>query len=52
MPRAGALLELLAVEGATKTVDDLASLEPEYGRLAAAQVRWEKKHGRELKRQI
>ena len=52
MPRAGALLELLAVEGATKTVDDLASLEPEYGRLAEAQVRWEKKHGRELKRQI
>jgi len=50
IPRAGALLELLAVEGATNMVDDLASLEPEYGRLAEAQVRWEKKHGRELKR--
>jgi len=52
IPRAGALLELLAVEGATKMVDDLALLEPEYGRLAEAQVRWEKRHGRELKRPI
>ena len=52
IPRAGALLELLAVEGATKMVDDTSSLEPEYGRLAEAQVRWEKQHGRELKRQI
>ncbi len=50
VPRAGALIELLAVEGATQCVADPLSLEPCYGRLAEAQVRWEKKHGRELKR--
>jgi tRNA threonylcarbamoyladenosine biosynthesis protein TsaB len=29
---------------------DLASWEPEYGRLAEAQVRWEAAHGRPLPR--
>lgn len=48
VPRAGALLGLLAVEGATTAVDDPVLFEPAYGRLAEAQVRWERAHGREL----
>ncbi len=44
-PRAGALLELLAVGKATKCVADPASFEPNYGRQAEAQVRWEREHG-------
>jgi tRNA threonylcarbamoyladenosine biosynthesis protein TsaB len=48
VPRAGALLELLAVDGATRVVRDPASFEPEYGRLAEAQVRWEAEHGEPL----
>jgi tRNA threonylcarbamoyladenosine biosynthesis protein TsaB len=47
-PRAGALLEMLAIEGAAVPVEDPESLEPCYGRLAEAQVKWEKVHGREL----
>ncbi len=49
-PRASALLELLAVEGGAAAVDDPEAFEPEYGRLATAQVRWEEKHGRPLPR--
>ncbi len=48
VPRAGALLELLAIEGASKEVTDPAAFEPTYGRDAEAQVRWEAKHGRPL----
>jgi hypothetical protein len=48
MPRAAALLELLDVAGATTAVDDPAALEPTYGRLAEAQTRWERAHGRAL----
>ena len=48
VPRAGTLLELLAVDGATTLVDDPAALEPRYGRLAEAQTRWERAHGRAL----
>jgi tRNA threonylcarbamoyladenosine biosynthesis protein TsaB len=47
-PRAGALLELLGVTGATTLVDDPSALEPVYGRLAEAQTRWERAHGRAL----
>jgi len=47
-PRAGALLEMLAIEGAAVQVEDPESLEPRYGRLAEAQVKWERIHGREL----
>jgi tRNA threonylcarbamoyladenosine biosynthesis protein TsaB len=47
-PRAGALLELLGVTGATTVVDDPSALEPTYGRLAEAQARWERTHGRPL----
>ena len=39
-------LESIVVGGAV----DLASWEPEYGRLAEAQVRWEAEHGRSLPR--
>lgn len=48
VPRAGTLLELLGVGGATVVVDDPAALEPTYGRLAEAQSRWERAHGRAL----
>lgn len=47
-PRAGALLELLEFEDVTTLVRDPASFEPEYGRLAEAQVRWEAEHGKPL----
>jgi tRNA threonylcarbamoyladenosine biosynthesis protein TsaB len=47
-PRAGALLELLGVNGATTLVRDPAAVEPNYGRLAEAQARWEQAHGRPL----
>ena len=48
-PRAGALLQLLSVVDAAQLVEDPDSLEPDYGRLAEAQVKWEATHGRELK---
>ncbi len=48
VPRASALIEMLAVPGALTTVDDVDAFEPEYGRPAAAQVRWEREHGRPL----
>lgn len=47
-PSAGALIELLAVPGATRTVEDVDAFEPTYGRRAAAQDRWEATHGRSL----
>ncbi len=47
-PRAGALLELLSVNGATVPVEDPPAVEPNYGRLAEAQARWERTHGRPL----
>jgi tRNA threonylcarbamoyladenosine biosynthesis protein TsaB len=48
VPRAGSLLEMMTASGATAVVQDPQSFEPEYGRLAEAQVRWETEHGREL----
>ncbi len=47
-PRAGALIELLAVEEGTGLVDDPDNFQPAYGRRAAAQVKWEREHGRPL----
>ncbi len=41
-PRASSLLNLLAVAGAVRPVADPTTFEPEYGRLAEAQVRLEK----------
>ena len=47
-PRAASLIELLAVAGAVRKVDDVQDWEPDYGRPAEAQARWERKHGRPL----
>jgi len=47
-PSAAALLELMAVPGTAVPVRDLDRFEPAYGRRAAAQDRWEEKHGRAL----
>lgn len=47
-PRAATLLRLLAVEGGTHPVEDLETWEPDYGRPAEAQARWERAHGRRL----
>ncbi|HKP49075.1 MAG TPA: tRNA (adenosine(37)-N6)-threonylcarbamoyltransferase complex dimerization subunit type 1 TsaB [Gemmatimonadales bacterium] len=48
LPLASTLLDLLEVEGGTVPVHDLESWEPEYGRPAEAQARWEAAHGRPL----
>lgn len=47
-PHAGALLDLLAIEGAVVAIEDPPAFEPTYGRKAEAQVRWEAHHGRPL----
>jgi tRNA threonylcarbamoyladenosine biosynthesis protein TsaB len=47
-PRAAALLDLLSVPGASTRVDAPFEAEPNYGRPAAAQSRWEEQHGRPL----
>lgn len=47
-PRAAALLSLQRLDGSVTEVDDLAEFEPTYGRMAEAQARWEREHGRSL----
>jgi len=47
-PHAGALIELLAVDRGTERVNDPDAFRPAYGRQAAAQVKWEREHGRPL----
>lgn len=47
-PRAAALLALDRVPTALRAVDDPAAFEPDYGRPAEAQARWERTHGRPL----
>jgi tRNA threonylcarbamoyladenosine biosynthesis protein TsaB len=47
-PRASALLALEGVPGGTRAIDDIMQFEPDYGRPAEAQVRWERAHGRRL----
>lgn len=47
-PRAAALIALDGVPGGTTEVPDLVAFEPDYGRPAEAQVRWERAHGRSL----
>jgi hypothetical protein len=42
VPRAASLLGLLTLHGATRVVEDTAAFEPDYGRLAEAQVRLER----------
>lgn len=47
-PLASVLLDLLEVDGGTLPIHDLGTWEPEYGRPAEAQARWEAVHGRRL----
>jgi len=47
-PRAAGLIELLGMHGTLQRMEDIAAWEPRYGRLAEAQVRWEREHGRPL----
>jgi len=47
-PRAGALLQLVGRDGGARRVGDPGLWEPEYGRPAEAQARWEAAHGRKL----
>jgi tRNA threonylcarbamoyladenosine biosynthesis protein TsaB len=47
-PAGGSLLGLIGVRGGVRRVLDPADWEPEYGRPAEAQTRWEEAHGRRL----
>lgn len=47
-PRAGALLGLVGVDGGATAIGDPPGWEPDYGRPAEAQARWEQTHGRPL----
>ena len=47
-PEAKAMLGLLHLSGGTRPVENLEGWEPDYGRPAEAQARWEKEHGRIL----
>jgi hypothetical protein len=42
------LIELAAMEGGIRKVEDALGWEPVYGRPAEAQARWESAHGRPL----
>jgi len=48
LPRARELLELLHRPGGARAIANLDLWEPEYGRPAEAQARWERAHGRPL----
>jgi tRNA threonylcarbamoyl adenosine modification protein YeaZ len=47
-PAAVSLLALHAVAGTGRRLDDRSAAEPDYGRQAEAQARWEARHGRPL----
>jgi tRNA threonylcarbamoyladenosine biosynthesis protein TsaB len=47
-PNAASLLALCGRNGAGRLLDDVATAEPDYGRPAEAQARWEARHGRPL----
>ncbi len=47
-PTAASLLALGGRSGAGRLLDDIATAEPDYGRPAEAQARWEARHGRTL----
>lgn len=47
-PRASSLLRLKGLRGGARSIGSLAEFEPNYGRHAEAQVRWEQEHGRPL----
>jgi len=46
--RAATLLDLLTREGGARRLEEVTSWEPDYGRPAEAQARWETAHGRPL----
>lgn len=47
-PHASALIGLAGVEGGARRIEAVDGWEPEYGRPAEAQARWETAHGRRL----
>jgi tRNA threonylcarbamoyladenosine biosynthesis protein TsaB len=47
-PHAATLIDLVITEGGAHRVNDVQGWEPEYGRPAEAQARWEIAHGRPL----
>jgi tRNA threonylcarbamoyladenosine biosynthesis protein TsaB len=47
-PDAAALVELIGTRGGARRVHDSEDWEPDYGRPAEAQTRWEERHGRRL----
>ncbi len=48
---AAALLALMPLAGIARRIEDPATAEPDYGRPAEAQARWEARHGRPLSHQ-
>lgn len=50
-PTAASLLALVALAGVARRIEDPATAEPDYGRPAEAQARWEARHGRPLSHQ-
>jgi tRNA threonylcarbamoyladenosine biosynthesis protein TsaB len=48
LPRAAYLLDVLHRPGGARAIENLDLWEPEYGRPAEAQTRWERAHGRPL----
>ncbi len=47
-PEAKTMLGLLLLSGGTRLVENIEGWEPDYGRPAEAQARWEQEHGRPL----
>jgi tRNA threonylcarbamoyladenosine biosynthesis protein TsaB len=50
-PTAASLLVLVPLAGVARRIEDPATAEPDYGRPAEAQARWEARHGRPLSHQ-
>jgi tRNA threonylcarbamoyladenosine biosynthesis protein TsaB len=47
-PAAAALIAADGIAGGTREIEDITLFEPDYGRPAEAQARWERTHGRPL----
>lgn len=50
-PTAASLLALVSLAGVGRRIEDPGAAEPDYGRPAEAQARWEARHGRPLSHQ-
>jgi len=48
VPHARSFVELFAIPGALRRIDEAFTWTPDYGRAAEAQVRWERAHGHAL----